>query len=121
MIPFSIIGILAVVSLAWALGFRKTPVLGDAAAAMQLVDDAMPGFGATEAVLDADGHGALVANAGGRVALVRPMGDRWLVRAANGAATDIADGRLTVRLREPLAGRATLALGAAAPAWAERL
>lgn len=121
MIPFSIIGIIAVVSLAWVLGFRKAPVLADAAAAMRIADDAMPGFGAHEAVLDADGRGALVAGSGGRVALIRPLGDRWLVRAANGAAAEAEDGRLTIRLPEPLAGRATLALGADAPAWAARL
>jgi hypothetical protein len=121
MIPFSIIGILATVGLAFMLGFRKTPRLESGAEALRLVEDALPGFGAREAALDADGRGALVAGAGGKVALVRPIGDRWTVRVANGALAEAESERLRVEIAEPMFPPAELRLGKSAANWAARL
>lgn len=118
MIFTSIFGILTLVMLARALGFAKTPVL-DADEAKAVVEAALPGFGAREVALDAEARGALVAGSDDRVALVRPHGDRWVVRIVDRADRD--GSRLTLRPGEVLFGATTLDLGAAAPAWARRL
>lgn len=116
MIWTSIFGILTLVMLARALGFAKAPVL-DEAGARQAADHALPGFRAADVGLAHDARAALVAAADGRVALVRPHGDRWVVRIVERATRDGA--RLTLRPDRFTA--TTLDLGSAAQAWAERL
>jgi len=120
MIFVSILGIVTLVGLAWALGFGGGAVL-DAATARAEASAALPGFAAAEVALDAAGRGALVASRDGRVALVRAMGDRWVVRLLGATRTELAGTRLTLRLPEPMFGATTLDLGDAAPAWARRL
>lgn len=66
--------------IAWALKLGGPGRIDDADQAMRLAEDAIAGFDATEAVVGADGLGALVFGAGGSVALIRPSGARFLVR-----------------------------------------
>lgn len=113
----SLAGIAMIVALAWGLGFKTRPTLTDEHAARQVVADAMPGFVAVEVALDAAGQGALVRSAD-RIVLVRPMGDRWVVRSLDHAQVTTADGRLTLRPRETAFAATTLDLGTAAPHWA---
>ncbi len=121
MVWTSLFGIVTIVLLAWAMGFGRNPQLADAEAAARLAADAVDGFDPAEAVVANGGRAALVAGRDGRVALVRPFGDRWVVRLVNGAAAEIAAGRLTLRLAEAMFPPATLDLGADAPRWAGRL
>lgn len=81
MIFTSIFGIVALVLLARALGFARNPVLDDTAA-RTLADAALPGFRSDEVALEASGRGARIVGIDGRVAIVRPHGDRWVVRLA---------------------------------------
>jgi hypothetical protein len=121
MVWTSLFGIVTLVLLARALGFAGAPVLADDAEACRIAGDAVHGFRPTETALARDGRGALVAGADGRIALVRPFGDRWVVRVVNGAEAAVAAGRLRLDLREWQFPPAELDLGAAAPAWARRL
>lgn len=121
MVWTSLFGIVTIVLLARALGFAKAPQLDDAAAAQRLAADALDDFRAADAVVAADRRGALVAGSDGRVALVRPLGDRWVVRVVNGAATEVTGGRLRLKPAEAMFPAAELELGPAAATWAARL
>lgn len=118
MIFTSIFGILTLVMLARALGFAKTPVL-DEAEARRLADAALPGFRSSEVALDAAARGALVAAADGRIALVRPHGDCWVVRLVY--RTEANGQVLILRPGEAMFGPTRLDLGGAAALWAGRL
>lgn len=121
MVLVSLFGVLTVVLLAWALGFANTPLLADTAAAERIAADALHDFCPIEAALANDRRGALVAGRDGRVALVRPFGDRWVVRIVNGAATQVADGKLRLKPAEAMFPAAVLDLGAVAGNWAQKL
>jgi hypothetical protein len=121
MVWTSLFGIITLVLLARALGFSKVPRLADTDEARRIATDALPGFGATDAVVAQDSRGGLVRGHDGRVALVRPFGDRWVVRVVNGAQTQVKAGHLRLTLDEAMFPPASLELGAAAATWAERL
>ncbi|MBC7520959.1 MAG: hypothetical protein H7268_07705 [Sandarakinorhabdus sp.] len=121
MVWTSLFGIVTLILLARALGFAKAPVLADAAQARQIAVDALHDFDAADAALARDGRGALVAGRDGRVALVRPFGDRWVVREVNGAAAAVKDGRLRIAPDEAMFPAADLELGDAAATWAKKL
>lgn len=121
MVWTSLFGIVTLIFLARALGFAKAPILADADAARQIAADALPGFGDAEVALGKDSRGALVAARDGRVALVRPMGDRWVVRLVNGAEAQMQGGKLRIVTPEWMFPPAEIDLGAAAAAWARRL
>ncbi len=78
----SVGGIALTVFIAWALGFRGKAVLADAAEAERIAAQALSGFHPVAASLAADGRGAEVRAADGRVARLTPLGDRWVVRLA---------------------------------------
>lgn len=121
MVWTSLFGIITIVLLARALGFARTPVLGDVAEARAIAAGALHDFRPAEAALDAGGRGALVAGADGRIALVRPLGDRWVVRVVNGAAATVTGDRLRLAPAEAMFPPAELRLGAEAAQWAKRL
>lgn len=121
MVWTSLFGIVTLIFLAKALGFAKAPVLADAAEARRIAGEALHGFTAVDAAVARDGRGALVAGGDGRVALVRPFGDRWVVRIVNGAQAVVSDGRLRLKPDEVMFAPAELDLGPAAAAWAKRL
>ncbi len=121
MIFTPILGVVLLVLVARAFGFARRPLLADADDARRIAAAALHGFRPAEAALAADARAALVAGTDGAVALVLPLGDRWVVRLANGAETRLAGDMLTVRLREFLFPPATLDLGPAAANWAARL
>jgi hypothetical protein len=80
----------------------------------------LAGFEPAEAVVDDEGRGALVAGRDGRLALVWPLGDSFVVHPLAGVGAQAEDGRLRLRLAEPGAPAVTLTLGAAADVWARR-
>ncbi len=81
MIFTSIFGIVTLVLLARALGFARNPAL-DEATARAAAEAALPGFTAAAATVDPAARTAAVTGRDGRVATVRPHGDRWVVRLA---------------------------------------
>jgi hypothetical protein len=74
----SIVGIVMLAGLAFLLGFRRNPDL-DEAAARSLAEAALPGFVAAASDVDPAARTATVTGRDGRVATVRPHGDRWVV------------------------------------------
>ncbi len=121
MVWTSLFGIITIVLFARAMGFAKVPQLADAAEAQRIAGDAVHGFRGLDAALSADGRGALVAAGDGRVALVRPFGDRWVVRIVNGARAEVRDGLLRLQPDEAMFPPVVLDLGPAATAWAQKL
>ena len=114
-------GVTVLVMLARGLGFAAESELAGPEHAKALARDAIAGFRPAEAAVSADGRAALVRGGDGRVALLRPLGDRWVVRTLGHAEARAADGKLTVRVREPLFRPVTLELGPEAARWAQRL
>ncbi|WP_426168777.1 hypothetical protein [Sandarakinorhabdus sp. DWP1-3-1] len=121
MVWVSLAGIIVIVLFARALGFARVPELADEGQAERIAADALHDFRPAEAAVTQDRRGALVAGSDGRVALVRPFGDRWVVRIVNGAATSVDGGTLRLQLPEAMFAPALLDLGPAAAAWARRL
>lgn len=122
LLAFSVIGVVALVVLARLLGFARRPQIADAALAARLAAEALPGFRAAETAVSRDGSGALVAAHDGRVALVRPLGDRFVVRPLQAPIVARAGGLLRVRPDEAMFPETSLDLGEpAALAWANRL
>jgi hypothetical protein len=120
MVWTSLFGILTLVLLARALGFAGAPVLADAGEARRIAVDALHDFDAAEAALAKGGTAALVAGRDGRVVLVRPFGDRWVVRVVNGAMAQVTGDRLRIAPDEAMFPATELVLGDAA-SWAKRL
>ena len=112
--------IAALVLLARWMGFNAQPRLTSAAQAGTIARDALTGFHADTVALAADARAALVAGRDGRVALVRPHGDCWIVRIANGAGVARVGDTLTVAIDEPMFAPVRLQLADAGD-WAARL
>lgn len=115
------LGVAVLMWLTRVMGFARVPRLADAGLAERLAADALPSFWPTEVALSRDGAGALVAAGDGRVALVRPLGDRFVVRALCGGEAARAGSILHVRPAEPMFPETALDLGDAALTWARRL
>ena len=79
----SVGGIALTVLVAWALGFRRNPVLADAAEAERIAAQTLHGFQPIAADLAPDQRKAVVHGADGRLAFIRPLGDRWVVSLAS--------------------------------------
>ncbi|MCU0890331.1 MAG: hypothetical protein MUE77_00995 [Sandarakinorhabdus sp.] len=103
------------------LGFARAPRIADAGLAARLVPDALPGFQPADVALSRDGAAALVAAGDGRVALVRPLGDRFVVRTLSASDVARSGGVLRVRPAEAMFPETAIDLGDAALGWARRL
>jgi hypothetical protein len=103
------------------MGFAARPQLADPALASRLAAEALTGFRPADVALSRDGAAALVASGDDRVALVRPLGDRFVVRPLAGAQVARAGGVLRVRPAEPMFPETALDLGEAALDWSRRL
>jgi hypothetical protein len=97
-------------------------MLRDSTLAARLAAEALPGFQPADTALSRDGAGALVAAQDGRVALVRPLGDRFVVRPLVRPLVARAGAVLRVRPEEAMFPETALDLGeSAASHWAARL
>ena len=122
LLTFSFAGVAVLVLVTRLLGFARPPKLASAGLAEQLAAEALPNFHAAETAFSPDGAGALVAGRDGRIALVRPLGDRFVVRALVAPIVARAGALLRIRPDEPMFPETTLNLGeAAALRWASRL
>lgn len=111
----SLLAVLALVGLTWLLGFRQQARLASVDEARELMRLAPGGFEPVELAVDAQGCGAIGRDAGGRLLVLAPHGNRfvaWEV-AANGSLH--RDGsRLEVGFDNR---RLAIDLGAAAADW----
>lgn len=121
MIWTSLFGIVTLIGLAWALGFRSTSRLIDAEAAATEAACAIAGFEPVEAAVSDKADAAIVAAHDGRLALVRCFGDKFVVRLLESAAVRVDDCTLHVRLPEPGFGPVRLVLASSVGRWAARL
>ena len=116
MLALSVLAVLLLTGLAWAMGFRTRPVLDEASARSE-AEGRLAGFRAAEVALARDGRGAVLRGQDGGVAILLPFGDGWLSRRLPpGAAMRHADGYLVVCLDEPMLAEARLPLDRL-PGW----
>jgi hypothetical protein len=121
LLGFSVIGVVFLVLLTRWLGFAKVPRLTSPERAAELAQAAIPGLIIVETALSVDKMAALVAGTDGRVALVRPFGDRFVVRVLSHPLVIRAGSVLRIRTREFMFPETALDLGPAASMWAARL
>lgn len=115
-LALSALAVALLTAVAWAMGFRRDPVLDEAAARAE-AEGRLAGFRARDVALARGGRGALVRGADGSFALLLPLGDGWVARRLPASALALAPGpRLRARVGEPLLGEAQLPL-AVAPDW----
>lgn len=108
----SIGGITLTVLLAWWLNRRDEAPRLDTEAAKALAGDALSGFVAEAAYVDADGLGALVRGRGGSTALLKRQGAHWTARLVPPGTHASCEGDdLVVALPEPMFGSVRLRLG----------
>jgi hypothetical protein len=115
-LALSALAIAALTGIAWLFGFHARPVL-DGMAAIAEAEGRLAGFRAREVQLADDGRGALLRGADGRVALVLPLGDGWVVRRVppSAVASD-GTGAVSIRLDEPMLRSARLPMSRP-PLW----
>jgi hypothetical protein len=113
----SLLAILALTGLCWAMGFRAAPALDEPGATAE-AEARLAGFRATDVLLASGGRGAVLRGLDGSIALLLPLGDGWVARRLVPKAIRCIDGRLTARLGEPMLRDAQLVVPAC-PAWLE--
>ena len=91
---------------------------------LQRLGEDLPGFAASEIVIDVAGESALALGAGGAVALLFVAGDRVVVRALarhDLVRASVEGERLVIDTQDFAHGRVVLSLPGAAARWATRL
>lgn len=112
----SVLAVLLLIGLAFAMNFRAQPQL-DEAAARDEAEARLAGFRATDVALAKDGRGAVLLGADHSLAILLPFGDSWISRRLErGVEIAHRDGVLIVKLKEPMLPEARLPLERL-PAW----
>ena len=88
----SLVAILLLAGLAYALRLGPAQCLADNQAARKAADEAVSGFDPVEIALDFDGTGALMRDAGGRILLLRQHGSHFAGRVLTSDAAVRRDG-----------------------------
>lgn len=118
----SLLAIAALVAIAWWLRLGGAPRISGEAEARELADSAVCGFEPAEIALDADGRGALLRDATGRIMLLAPHGIHFAARILGQETTARLDGgRLTVSAGERRLRPVTLDIGTQASAWCKHI
>ena len=105
----SLAAILLLSALAWRLRLGPAPKLDTDEAAALAADEAVSGFDPVDIGRDAEGRGALLRDARGRILLLRPHGSHFAGRLLTPRASAwIDDGRLVVDTQEKRYGLARL-------------
>jgi len=108
----SIGGVALTIAVAWWLGRGRARTALDAHQAMAVAEEALVGFEAERAFVDAGGRGALVAGRDGRAALLKAHGDHWTARVVPPGTHATRDGAdLIVALPEVMFGAVRLSVG----------
>lgn len=119
----SLAAVCVLVAIAWRLRLGGGGArLASEADARELADNAVCGFAALDIALDAEGNGALLRDAEGRILLLRPHGVHFAARLLDKASLVRRDGPiLTIRTGETAFPETTLDLSEAAKAWERRI
>lgn len=110
----SLAGVAVLILIAWALGLGRGARIADEGEARELADNAIVGFEPVEIAIDAQGRGALLADAEGRIMLLAPHGANFAARLLEAVPVSRKGGHFTI-------DGITLDLGDAAGAWEKRL
>ena len=118
----SLVAILALAGIAWALKLGRGATIRDRNHAMRLAREADTGFDPVEATVAQNGAGAILADSDGRMMVLRRHGSHFAARVLEQGAQALRDGAiLTVATTDRRFGRVTLDLGDEAQAWAARI
>lgn len=118
----SLAAILVLAGIAWMLKLGRCTRIESAQHAMALAHDADSGFDAVDAAVSRDGACAIMADAAGRIMVLRSHGAQFAGRVLEpGTATRIDGESLTVTPADQRYGPVTLDLGEHAQAWARRI
>lgn len=80
----SVVAILILAALAWALGLGREAMLGDEGEAKAAAEDMLSGFESDSAILGLDGRAAIVRGRDGSVAVLKRHGNKLAVRRVPG-------------------------------------
>jgi hypothetical protein len=94
----SAVAVLALVAIAWGLGFRKAARLKSEDEARALVAEEAPGATVRSMLLDKQGAAALAQLADDRLVVIRAMGDRFTVRTMPAGSASISRTATGVRV-----------------------
>ena len=118
----SLAAILVLAGIAWALKLGRSTRIEDVQHAMALARDADSSFEPVEAAVSHDGVCAIIADAAGRIMVLRSHGAQFAGRVLEpGTATRIEGDSLTVTPADRRYGPVTLDLGEHAQTWARRI
>lgn len=118
----SLVAILILAGIAWALKLGAAADIASSEDAMALAQEADSGFDPIEGASSRDGEGAIAADAQGRIMVLRRHGSHFAGRLLEPGAQGLLDGAiLTVATTDRRYGRVTLDLGDEAQAWAMRI
>ncbi|ODP36073.1 hypothetical protein [Sphingomonas turrisvirgatae] len=98
----SLVAVLMLAGIAWALRLGESGRIADAAQAIRLAEEGLAGFEASDAVVCADGGGAVVFGSHGTVALIRPSGARFIVREVRRPQWQASDAGLRIESGDPI-------------------
>ena len=117
----SLVAILALAAIAWAMKLGPEQRLKSREEALEAAEEAVSGFSAVALALDADGRGALLRDAQGRVLLLRPHGTHFAGRVLTAAAKACLEGdALVIDTAEKRYGAARLRVDDA-DAWMQAI
>ena len=118
----SLAAILALAAIAWALKLGQGPVVADAEEAFGLAREADTGFDPAEAMVSQDGATAILADAKGRIMVLKRHGTHFAARLLEpGAQAACSNGILLVTPADRRFGAVRLDLGEQAQAWESRV
>ena len=118
----SLVAILVLAAIAWALKLGSSPGITDEAEARRLASEADTGFDPCEVALSQDKASAILADSQGRIMVLRKHGTHFAARVLEpGASAQVEDGILTITPTDRTFGKVVLDLGAAASAWESRV
>ena len=118
----SFVAIFALAGIALGLKLGRPTHIIDEAHAYALASEADSAFEPSEAALAQDGSGAILADAGGQILVLRQHGSHFAGRVLDaGARARIEGGTLVVIPAERRFGRVALKLGDDVQAWAARI
>lgn len=107
----SLVAILVLAGIAYALRLGGEPPLADATAAQRAASEAVDGYHAIAMAIDRGGRGAIMRDSAGRILLLKPHGNKFAGRILDArASAQAGNAILTVSSGERRYGKITLAI-----------
>ncbi|MEL7739428.1 hypothetical protein AAG614_13680 [Citromicrobium bathyomarinum] len=118
----SLLAILVLAGIAWALKLGQPRTIDTAERACALAREADTAFDPSEAAVGRDGSAAILADSAGRIMVLRRHGTHFAARVLEPGTPAHSDGDiLTIVPRDRRYGPVVLDLGPEAQAWASRI